>query len=1372
MHVLKKGKCILLLIILSVLILPCGGSSESAEENLLYNGDFEKQDAEGFPDGWFTDAYLLDPGYSEYACTAGMDGENSKAVTIRNTAKNDARFAQTVQVKPDTLYCLSGYIRAENVSDGHGANLSVEGVYAFSTKVYETEGEWQYIEYYGFTGPDQYYITVFARLGGYSGESKGTASFDRLSLVEVEELPEDVLADPWYTAPVYDADDDWTEPDQETGKTGPYWPKLLMIGFIYCFVLIAVLYYFRDGKENRLQGTDQTGLMHAWPFLLLALLLRMIVSYFSAGYDVDVNCFTSWGYTMAHAGPAGFYLQTSFCDYPPLYTYIMGLNSWLAELTGADAGLTRVIHRFIPSLCDIAGCWILLHYPDNQYTKNRQYRILIVLLMFNPVTVLNSAAWGQMDSVLCILLLLVAVFAMQGKWIPAITAYVTAVLVKPQALMLGFLGLTFMVIAALREKYILKRILIAAASGILLIAVYVLPFGINQQPGWLVQLYSNTLASYPYASVNTANLYYLFGGNWSNINTAAHFAVPVFFACMCAVHGLIRFFRNRKEKHILTEIIISSVFAGWFIFCAVIQASWAYTGTGAMAYAFVIVLNMAIRKKDISILPYLGALLFILLYVFGIKMHERYLFPAFLLMMCAWAVLRDRRILFLILLFSFTVFVNEGIVLDNSIRLGSAAGHLNQDTVWLADFLSVLNVIGALYAVYLGYQLMYSKAPGEIRPLPGLLPIRKSVVRRSADDYIPDKKLHWSLRDTLILCCITAAYSAVSLTTLGSSKAPQSAWSSSGEEEQIVFDLQDMQNDVRVLYFAQVSRNDFSVSMSDDGINWSEETWAQMDQGQCWKWKYVTQSALTASGSRTYYNNEENIIHFYGRYIRITSHQIGLILNEIVFRDKSGSSIHAEIVSRTGDNPESALWSDPNHLTDEPDTLENLPGIFGRAQDGETQPSWWNSTYFDEIYHARTGFEFLHGTVPYETSHPPLGKVLISWCIGVFGMTPFGWRFAGALAGILMLPGIYLTAKQLTKKTGIAFFACMLMALDCMHLTQTQIATIDSFPVVFIIFAYFFMLRFIQTDLAGSSTGQVLIPLAFSGLFMGLSIASKWIGIYAGIGLAILYFWHCIRYIVLYRRRENPNQTDIIRKVCFISLWCVLFFIVVPLTIYLLSYIPYMAYNTRIKGIGDYLSAVWRAQESMFSYHSTPGLGMDHPFYSPWWEWPIIGKPMFYATEQYIPENAELHHSIFCFGNPVIWWGSLGASAIILFRFLRGKHYQAEGETQRWHMTSLSYNNHYEFVFIGLLAQYLPWVLVPRGTYIYHYFASVPFLILITSLCLLFEGGKYRKTLCIAGGAYILLALLFFIFLFPYSSGMAAPAGWLDIGKHILRIWY
>jgi Gpi18-like mannosyltransferase len=81
----------------------------------------------------------------------------------------------------------------------------------------------------------------------------------------------------------------------------------------------------------------------------------------------------------------------------------------------------------------------LLHFPRNEYTESRYYKLLILLLAFNPVTILNSAAWGQMDSVLCLLLLLVAVYAMKGQWILSIAFYVTAVLIKPQALMLGFL---------------------------------------------------------------------------------------------------------------------------------------------------------------------------------------------------------------------------------------------------------------------------------------------------------------------------------------------------------------------------------------------------------------------------------------------------------------------------------------------------------------------------------------------------------------------------------------------------------------------------------------------------------------------------------------------------------------------------------------------------------------------------------------------------------------------------------------------------------------------------------------------------------------------------------------------------------------------
>ena len=90
------------------------------------------------------------------------------------------------------------------------------------------------------------------------------------------------------------------------------------------------------------------------------------------------------------------------------------------------------------------------------------------------------------------------------------------------------------------------------------------------------------------------------------------------------------------------------------------------------------------------------------------------------------------------------------------------------------------------------------------------------------------------------------------------------------------------------------------------------------------------------------------------------------------------------------------------------------------------------------------------------------------------------------------------------------------------------------------------------------------------------------------------------------------DQTTM-KRVLVICLWCLLFFVAIPLAIYLLAYIPYFAY-AHFDNLKDYLTAVWNAQLSMFSYHSKPGLGMDHPFYSPWYEWIFNQRPMYYAS--------------------------------------------------------------------------------------------------------------------------------------------------------------
>ena len=1360
----------LMLLVLSVFF----PMSCAAAENLLENSDFELIDSDGLPEGWYTDAYVLEPGYTVFSVRDGR-GSHSRVIEINNIGANDARFAQVVPVEPDSLYCLSGYILADQVEGGHGANLSIEGVYAFSEKVYDSQGEWVYIEYYGETGPDQEYLTVFARLGGYSGESTGKACFDQLRLEKVDRVPGNRIADLWFT----DRDSgQYDDEPEETDTPSPAWPVLLLIGFLFVIVSVAVIYrrtYHRDSlPESPLSIRRQRTAV----FLVLsaAFILRLVLSACVEGYLVDVNCFLSWGQTMASYGPGGFYQATNFCDYPPLYTYVLGFNSSLCSLFNAGPQLTRILFRLIPSLCDLIAALMIYRLMGREEHGRRDSAAVLMLafLAFNPAAVLNSSAWGQMDSVLCLMLLLVALLAVRGKWIAALPVYVISVLIKPQALMLGPLGLTFIILAYIREKESRRQILAGTGLSLVVLAAGVLPFTSGQRFDWIIQLYARTLGSYPYATVNTANFYYLLGGNWAGVQKSAPALVPVLLSILCAAYA---YFWSRKSGNLRgrkAETILSGLTAVWLIVCAIIQASWAVVGATAMAFSFLIVLSLAVRSGNIRLLPYLGGLLFILLYVFGVKMHERYLFPALLLLASAYVFLKDRRILYLLCLFTFTLFLNEGIVLDNSIRLGSDHGHLNMDTVWLADILAGLNVLGALWAVRVGTCFLLGEQPLVVRRFGPFFPVRAAEADRLSVCAEPDRKLHWTLKDTVIVSAVTAIYAAVSLLTLGSTKAPQTSWTSSSAEEQIIFDLGADYEDFSILYFGRVSRNDFAFAVSRDNQLWSDDIWAQMDQGQCWKWKYVTQSYEDGSGGRTYYNSDSAYIVFSsGRYVRLSAKSLGLTLNEILFRDRQGRLIPATILSRDGSEPESELYSDPAALLDEQDTLEGLPAFPGTETGAAepAQPSWWNSTYFDEIYHARTAYEFLKGTVPYETSHPPLGKVLMSLFVAIFGMTPFGWRFAGALAGILMLPGMYLLGKQLTKKTWAASCACLFMALDCMHLTQSQIATIDSFPVLFIIFAYFFMLRFLQTDFMKEKLCPVLVNLGACGLFMGFSIASKWIGIYAGAGLAVLFFWHCFR---IFRLHRDPDRSFAIRRICTICLWCVLFFILVPVAVYLLSYIPYFAYNSKkITSVSAYINEVWRAQIGMFNYHSTKNLGMDHPFYSPWWEWPIIGKPMYYASEQYLPRDGNLHFSIFCFGNPVIWYGGLAALLVCLFRSIRCRRYRLDETGQIWHLRSDSGDFRFAFLAVALLAQYLPWVLVPRGTYIYHYFASLPFLMLLICLVLVvFREGCGKKLSLIPAVLLILLSFISFVIFFPYASGIRCPSGWMDIGKSLLSIWY
>ena len=181
---------------------------------------------------------------------------------------------------------------------------------------------------------------------------------------------------------------------------------------------------------------------------------------------------------MAKYGPIGFYPQTNFCDYPPAYTYILGLNSIICGLfPAAGPGFSRFIFRLFPSLCDIFSCIVLDRFirKRDQNIPEAEETLSLLLLAFHPVSILNSAAWGQMDSVLSFLLLLVALWVAEGKWQYALPVYTLSVLVKPQALMLGFLGLASAVQVWIREKDARRKLIRGAIASAVVILVILFP---------------------------------------------------------------------------------------------------------------------------------------------------------------------------------------------------------------------------------------------------------------------------------------------------------------------------------------------------------------------------------------------------------------------------------------------------------------------------------------------------------------------------------------------------------------------------------------------------------------------------------------------------------------------------------------------------------------------------------------------------------------------------------------------------------------------------------------------------------------------------------------------------------------------------------
>ena len=496
--------------------------------------------------------------------------------------------------------------------------------------------------------------------------------------------------------------------------------------------------------------------------------------------------------------------------------------------------------------------------------------------------------------------------------------------------------------------------------------------------------------------------------------------------------------------------------------------------------------------------------------------------------------------------------------------------------------------------------------------------------------------------DAALCLVITLCYAVTAFVGLGSMSAPQS-WCRFTERGQ--YALVDLGSEVDIgmlRYYPGLHTGEYTLQFSSDGEDWRDAGVLTQEYSELFKWLDYSPAAEGVAGTRA-------------RYIRLIA-SAELDLGELAVYDAAGNQLDAAAFSYdAGCEP----------LFDEQDTVP-------------LRPSYMNSSYFDEIYHARTALEHVENVYPYEITHPPLGKEIIGLGIRLFGMTPFGWRFMGTLFGVLMLPLLYVFLKRMSRSSAAASCGTVIFAFDFMHFVQTRIATIDTYSVFFILLMYLFMWRFVS--------GGRWRYLALSGLFFGLGAASKWTCIYAGAGLAVIWLAYWIS------RRREPG---FIGRFFLNCAFCLVFFVAVPLAVYYVSYYHYGTASGLEGGLGmlfdrDYLKIVWDNQVYMWEYHSD--LVSEHPYASRWYQWLVDARPILYYLEYY--DDGVTKSAFGAFMNPIFCW--TGLIAVIANGILAVR--DRDGRAA--------------FIVLGYLAQLLPWVLVTRLTFAYHYFPSEVFLLL------------------------------------------------------------
>jgi dolichyl-phosphate-mannose--protein O-mannosyl transferase len=377
---------------------------------------------------------------------------------------------------------------------------------------------------------------------------------------------------------------------------------------------------------------------------------------------------------------------------------------------------------------------------------------------------------------------------------------------------------------------------------------------------------------------------------------------------------------------------------------------------------------------------------------------------------------------------------------------------------------------------------------------------------------------------------------------------------------------------------------------------------------------------------------------------------------------------------------------------------------------------------FDEVYYVDGARDYLKygvevtGTDPEFVVHPPIGKWLIALGIKIFGDNEFGWRFMGALLGSLMVILIALIAQRLFRSAFLTICASALIAMDGLALVHSRTALLDIYLSFFVLLAtYFFVMRWHW----------------WTGLALGLAVATKWSG---------LYFLALFAVIAIYRVFALHTGRELIKP----TLKTFAQYSLVPVALYFSSWIGWFASSRgwARDHSSNVITSFFHYHSQMLGFHTS--LVEKHSYQANPWSWIVMGRPTsFYYQSPKSCGADNCAQEVLALGTPFLWWVGAIALAVVFGFWIRS-------------LAQKRYEPSLNIIVAGMTAGYLPWFFFQERT-VFSFYAIVfePFLILAIIYCAyvaLIHFKNSRNTYVFIG--FIGLAIFAnFIYFLPLFTG-------------------